>query len=641
MASKHRRKPYLEAGGSPKRVAPFSSRRKWQPWWVAAGAAVCIVVVALYFRALHGKFVLDDQVQVTENPYLASGQIWRSLFTKDYFIQSGEIGYRPILTASYAVERLFWSCWGNPQWGYHLTNILLHLANAILVMWLASRLFPGVVLPALAACVFAIHPVNSEVVAVVTFRDDSLSLVFLLAGLALYVKGRRDGRPWRWNTVAAVLFLLAALVKEQAAVFPLCVLLWWAAFERSRSGQTAPHGARAAVLPIIVAAAVFALARVEMSGYQESVAAIDQMGFVARLVAAPRTLVHYVRMLVFPVRQSSYYPALNWQREALGWMNGLSWLAVLAMMVLTGLGLRRWPVLGFCGGWFLVMAIPVSNLAAINNFAAYDRYLYATTAAFGFGVAASARRAYELLADKRQRLSLISVLALWAVIMASRTVQRVEVWRDGFSFWTNALLIAPNMRYIRNGYATGLNRLNRFDDARKQFEKAVELAERDHRGLPKAADSLVGLGVYYANVGQLDQAAEYYNQSLKIDQKNDVALRGLAEVFQKRGQWFQAVEQYERFLHFYPDDPEVINNLADLYVNDPLKARSSAHAAIRLATRACDLTRWGRWEMILTLAEAYFAAGQRSEAIAHGQRALRLSPGNRDILEKLRHFGSP
>ena len=162
-------------GGLPLRGQPEPATKAGSDRWkcAAGGAVIFLLVLAVYWPVLHAQFVWDDQLLVTQNPLvqgkLGIGSVW---FQTDF----------PLTLAAFWVQ---WLAWGNHPAGYHLVNVLLHAANAVLLWRVLGRLkIPGAWL---AAIIFAIHPVCVASVAWVSELKNTLSLLFFLLSLRWYL----------------------------------------------------------------------------------------------------------------------------------------------------------------------------------------------------------------------------------------------------------------------------------------------------------------------------------------------------------------------------------------------------------------------------------------------------------------------
>ena len=184
-----------------------------KPGWKNFLAVVVLLVLgmAVYLNTFGNRFVYDDLVTVEENVFIRDPGNLQKLFSQDYYLLSEEYSFRPLVTVT-----CFWdySRWGINPWGYHLTNLLLHLASGLAVYFLASRLLRTVPAAFLAGLIFLLHPVQTEAVAAISFREDLLCALFFCLALIFYLKEkplfyflsllgfilapRRPGALWRF-----------------------------------------------------------------------------------------------------------------------------------------------------------------------------------------------------------------------------------------------------------------------------------------------------------------------------------------------------------------------------------------------------------------------------------------------------------
>ncbi len=169
---------------------------------------ILIISIAIYSNTLKNGFVYDDRFTIVDNLFIKNWNNLPELFSKTYFSRSGEETYRPIVTLSYFVD---YSLWGLKPFGYHLTNLLLHSANVVLVYLFALLLLNNPLSPTLlrgsniththtytrwiaffTALLFSIHPIQSEAVNAISFREDLLVVFFLTAAFILYIKLKEE-----------------------------------------------------------------------------------------------------------------------------------------------------------------------------------------------------------------------------------------------------------------------------------------------------------------------------------------------------------------------------------------------------------------------------------------------------------------
>ena len=224
--SKRRRLREAKTPG-PQGGEPAFAQDSW-PRRAALGALLCAVTAFCYWPALHGGFIWDDKVLLTDNAMIRAADGLRR-----FWLTTEAYDYWPLTSTTYWIE---WRLFGLDPLGYHVTNLVLHAAEALLLWTILSRLRSGGAF--LAALLFAVHPVNVESVAWIAQRKNLVAMLFLELALLFYLWSDPDApqteetrkapaNRWYWLSLAA--FLLAMLGKGSAAVLPLILLLvaWW------------------------------------------------------------------------------------------------------------------------------------------------------------------------------------------------------------------------------------------------------------------------------------------------------------------------------------------------------------------------------------------------------------------------------
>src|SRR5438874_958865 len=177
-----------------------------------------VATILAYRPAWNGGFLWDDDAYITNNELLAAPDGLRRI----WFSLDSPSQYFPLTYTSFRIER---ALWGLSPWGYHWTNILLHVANALLVWRLLVHLkLPGAWL---AGAIFALHPVQVESVAWITERKNVLMGFFFLLTLLAWIAfiDERTKRPRRFYALALILYVLAISAKTTACTLPAALLL--------------------------------------------------------------------------------------------------------------------------------------------------------------------------------------------------------------------------------------------------------------------------------------------------------------------------------------------------------------------------------------------------------------------------------
>ena len=150
---------------------------------------ITVLPVLIYLNSLENTFVYDDYLTITNNHFIREWRYLSALFNQKYFAISNELTYRPIVTLSYFVDYAIWQL---RPWGYHLTNLIIHTLNVYLVYFTAYLLFKNRITAFISCLLFSIHPIFSEAVNAVSYREDLLSASFLLVAFILFIKHSQE-----------------------------------------------------------------------------------------------------------------------------------------------------------------------------------------------------------------------------------------------------------------------------------------------------------------------------------------------------------------------------------------------------------------------------------------------------------------
>ncbi len=400
-------------------MTPF--RPRWLP-----GALVAAATFAVFLPALGGGFVnWDDDENFLWNPHYR-GLGWRQIRWMFTAVHQGL--YIPVTWLTLGLDHVVW---GMNPFGYHLTSVALHAANAALFYAVASRLlgaaFPGrtegrSLGAAAAALVFSVHPLRVESVAWVTERRDVvvglLGLLTVLAYLAAWRRGAEGRLAWGWYGAAVLCFGLALLAKSIVVCLPL-VLLALDLYPLSRSAPLARLALEK--LPFLALSAGIAALTVAILVDRDLLASRETLGVAARLALAAYGLAFYAGKTLVPGPLSPIYPLIQ---PVTPWT--LTYLAPAAVVILVTAGVilarRRWPAGCVIWGSYVALVAPVLGLLHSGPQIAADRYSYLACMPFallaGAGLTWVRRRAAE-----RQ----IAPLVGWAALAGAGGIPRRPV----------------------------------------------------------------------------------------------------------------------------------------------------------------------------------------------------------------------
>jgi protein O-mannosyl-transferase len=628
-------------------ASPNTSRRN--DWLLAA--ALVVVVFLVYQPAWQGGLVWDDNAHIT-SPELRS---WHGLY-RIWFDVGATLQYYPLLHSVFWVEH---KLWGDATLGYHLVNIGFHALAALMVALILRRLaIPGAYL---AAAIFALHPVHVESVAWISELKNTLSAVFYLSALIVYLRFDQS-RKMPTYLGALGLFVLGLLSKTVIATLPgaLLVIFWW---QRGRLSW------RRDVLPLVPFFLLGAAGGMITAWWELKINACVgpefTFTFVERLLIAGRATWFHAWKLFWPAKLLFIYP--RWQIDSGAWWQYLFPLGAVAVLAVCWTIRRRTraplaAILYF--GGTLVPVLGFFNLYTFRYSLVANHYQY--LASLGIIVLASAGAA-TLLNHRglwHRPAGYALCLALLATL-AMLTWRQSRMYTDIETLYRTTIAENPDCWMSHNNLGTVLTDRGRTDEAIAEFRKSLEIN-------PNNAMAYGNLGILLAGRGQFDEAIARYQQALEIAPADADVHNNLGSALAYRGQIDDAMVHFRKAVAIKPDSAEAQFNLGMALDRQNQVVDAVAHwreairlqprhtpiaqrlawalatcpdasirngaEAVELAQRAAKLS-GGREPAILdTLAAAYAESGRFPEAVETAQRALDLARGqnNKALVDAIR-----
>ncbi len=641
-----------------------------------AMAGVSLVVLAgflAYLPVINGGFVLDDDLLVTNNHLVkASGglcHLWCTTEALDYW---------PLSISSFWIE---WRLWGMHAAGYHVTNLVLHIVESLLIWIILRRMSTAGAF--LAAMIFAVHPVNAESVAWIAQRKNLMAMLFFLLSILWYMKGIQwavdthangarsaPGREtasdfihpssfiphpslFYWLSLAG--FVLSMLCKGSVAVFPVLLLaiIWW--LRPLRIWELLW------IAPFFLVSAALGWVNMWFQTHGSG-EVLRSAGFWERLLGAGGVMWFYLYKALLPIDLAFVYPQWRVQVNNLLW-----WLPLMAAMAVTGALWRyrkSWSR-PFLLAWFFFCAalIPVMGFVDVG-FTKYalvaSRYQHVAIIGVIAFVAAAVVLWHRCTQGGARRGAMVVALAAVSVLVFL-TWRQSGLYRDKIILYQAALEKNPNCWQIHNRLGFALFETGRPQEAIAHYQEALRLNPGYH-------DIHINLGIALMQSARYEEAIEQYEQALALKSDDPVAHNNLGIVLEQTGRHLdaiehfqqaiglnsdfpnphlnlgsvlfqagrtqEAIEHYKQALAISPDNPEAHNGLGSalLQMDRPEEAIEHIKQALLLRpdyVNACT-----------NLAKAYAQMGKFSEAVAAAQKALELarSQGQTALAERIENW---
>ncbi len=598
---------------------------------------VCLTV---FFNTFANEFVWDDRILITENQHIRDYKNIPLFFTPHYWnaLHPDRGLYRPVRAVSLAVDYFFWKL--NP-FGYHITNILLHIINVVLIFYLVSimtgkgaegqekktgKLPLFLQPPFLTALFFAVHPIHTESINLIKNRSDLLAFLFFLLSFLLFIKhitgtGRMNRRlllfgAWFW-------FVPAVLSKAMALTLPVILALYAICFFSSAEQKKTLFR----IVPYIVMILVyfwFMYSFIEppepVPPYVPLPADIGQ-----RALTVIKTLGCYFNMLIVP------FP-LNAER-IFGIPSSIlepSVLFSLAVLLLICIGAvtacqRSW-ILFFSVGWILLTLLPAANIIYLVSRPIAEQRLYIPSFGFclllGYGVqrlsGAGAERFNPILSIVAGGLLTGVIVSLYAGI----TVHRNFDWRDALTFYTRTVAASPTSARMRYNLANALSKAKQYQAAITQYRTALRMK-------PDYLEAHYNLGITFYEAGRYQEAVSHYKTVLRLEPDNVDALNNLGVVFYDMGRQKDARVFFQDALKLEPDDVKANRNMGDVLFDMGHLEKAAGYylTALRLQPDLLDV--------YYKLGEIFMERGEVNKAIQLYSDVLEFYPNDIKIRNEL------
>ena len=509
-----------------------------------------LLAALAYIQDVRYDFILDDVPLILMNGTITSWRNWKTLFVTDLFgvkhpsaaMELGGLLYRPIYRLWQMLNAQIFGL-VLPWW--HLTSLLLHMCATLLVYQLGMKVLKERWTAALAALLFAVHPIHTESVAYVTASTDLLVTVFALVSFLAYFRFREEGASPLYFVISVIAAALAMLSKETAAMFPWLLV----AYEALR--DNAPESAVGAekrwtrfawTLPFFAVVGAYVGVRSMLFGLSAGPASGGSR--LTALVDIPLVAAVYLRNLFWPFGLSFFYPAEWGSRWTL-----LRGAAIVLVMVAAGYLWNRYRDRSGIRLQLLWAAIlPIPALLCVFTFVrenwVHDRHMYLVSVPICLIAAA-------LLTDpKWPGKSSIVVSTIVVVILLIGTGIQVRRFSDDATIYASALKVAPRSFLAQSYYGEALWMYGRLDEGLREFKIITELS-------PHSANAHERYGAALAQLGRDDEAAKEFEEALYWSTSSTAEFRAtllseMAELELKRSEFQEAAGHMREAVQIAP-----------------------------------------------------------------------------------------
>ena len=621
------------------------NKMKNKHWIFGIYLALTSTTLLVFWQVCHFDFInFDDYTYVSKNLRVLGGLSRDNIAWA--FVTTHASNWHPLTWLSHMLDcQLFGA---KPGW-HHLTNLLFHLANTLLLFAIFKRMTGAIWQSAFIAAAFALHPLHVESVAWVAERKDVLSTFFLMLTILGYIHYVKNSKVF-WYLCTLFIFVLGLMAKPTLVTLPFVLLLldYWP-LNREGAKNNVKGWLRLIFekIPFFAFSALSSAITFIVQKSTGAVSTIDAIPLADRITNALVSYTGYIWKMIWPTNLAIFYP---YPKEKLPDGQVIAAAALLVTITVFVIYFApRYKYLATGWLWYVGTLVPVIGLVQAGMQASADRYTYVpliglfVLLAFGANdVFARWKRGKVVLS-----IALIGLMVIWAII----TSLQLRYWQNDVTLFQHTLRVTKDNYLAHNVLAHSLYIQGKYDESIAQSYEAWKIK-------PDYAVIHNGLGLALLQKGELNKAVAFFQQAIKLRPNYADAYTNLGFALCEQRHFEQAIEEFTKAISLNPQSIETrtqfikcllaanrisqavqqlkiiansssdwttLNNLAwflvvfkeaDFY--DPIEA-------VRLAQKACKLTNYQNVAPLDTLAAAYAATGRFNEAVDTAEKALRLA----------------
>jgi protein O-mannosyl-transferase len=586
-------------------------------------AVILMVAVCLWAFggvAKNGFINFDDGIYVYANPHVQSGLTFQGVLWA--FKTMNAANWHPITWLSHMLDCQLYGL--NPA-GHHLTNLFLHIANALLLFLLLQNATGRFWESFAVASLFALHPLRVESVAWLSERKDVLSGFFAMLAMLAYVHYTRRRSPGRY-ALTLFLFALGLMAKPMLITLPFIFLLldFWP-LQRSKVSRIPGHspeltfhandqglGVGALVIekvPFFALSAASSLVTFIAQYKGGAVSSFELVPFKIRLINAWVSYWNYLEKIFWPSNLTVFYPHPVNQLQLWEGLVAALFLVVASSLVISQA--RRRPFLFTGWFWFLIMLIPVIGIIQVGGQSMADRYTYLPSIGM-FIIIAWTLPSLSWPAFHIKFLITAGFVAI-LILLSIITWVQTGYWKENETLFRHAAALTTRNYLAHTLLGDALAAENKLDMAQIEYEKALAI-------WPQFPEAHNNLGMVLAKRGLHQEAMSHYEEVLRINPKNAAAHVNIASELAEQGEFDRAALHYVEALQIEPDSVTAHSGLGVV-----LACLQKMDRAIPLLTKAVELCPQCA-ETHNNLGRVQTLHGNFEAAAKHLQRAIELNP---------------
>jgi Flp pilus assembly protein TadD len=521
------------------------------PASVLIAGLLAVAVAMAFWQVSEGGFLnYDDDQYVTENPDIQAG------LTRDgairAFTSSRAYNWHPLTWLSHMLDVQMYGM--NPA-GHHVTNLVLHVANTLLLFWVLLLLTGGLWRSALVAALFGLHPLHVESVAWIAERKDVLGAFFWMLTTLAYIRYTKSPRFSRYAPVA-VLFALGLMSKPMLVTLPFTLLLldYWPLRRlgydtgKSRSKWLPVYEK----IPLFLLSAASSVVTYIVQQRTGAVVTAEDLPTGIRAANALVAYVSYIAKMLWPAKLAIFYPYPAHNLPAWKVAGAAVLLALITAMAFRAARSRPYLAVGWF--WYLGTLVPVIGLVQVGMQAMADRYTYIPLIGLFIAIA------WSIPERPPWSIRIAAATAIAVLLLAALTSTETGYWRDDVTIFNHAIASTESNYVAHNNLGIALSRQDRLNEAIAHYRAALMLK-------PDYSLAHFNLAAALSREQKAGEAIAEVNLGLKTEPDDASAHMLLGMLLAGENRFAEAETQYRKSLEIRPDHADTLNSLGVALAN--------------------------------------------------------------------------
>jgi len=576
---------------------------------------IAFITFLIYGSTLSGEFLFDDINLIQQNNTITSLKNIPQIFQEKFFSEQNkeeDVGYyRPLVLLSFMLDYRLWKL--NP-FGYHLTNIILHILNAILIFLLAYTLFKDHFISFFSSLLFAIHPIHTSAVSYISGRTDIMCGTLLLLSFLTFIYFLKEQKT---TQIAAsfLCFTLSLLCKENGLMLVVIIFFYYFYFLNIEEKKSFPQKKFFIYFFVfIIIAIIFLCIRKQIVELPPKNIILHNLPL--RILTINKIFFTYLLLLLFPhdLHFERFTPVVT----SLDTTLTISLLATIVMIVILFKYAKKQKSTILCLLWFFSFLLPVSQIIPIyvqGFLFTAEHFLYIPSITFfiflSLGLKHLILNIKSHLQTKKKLIYYFTGAAL--VFYTFITISTNKQFKDPVTFYQYNLKFTPQSGRIRNNLGFTFYNLKKFNEAIKEYK--INLKNN-----PNHISSWYNLGNAYLAINNLDSSIESFKKAILLNPREAKFYNNLSIALQRKKLYDDALNYQHKALELNPHDADYWYNLGLIYFD-----KKNITEALKNYQKAVELNP-KEPEYLLGEGNIYFIKKNYSSAIEIYLKAIKINP---------------